>query len=68
MSKYMHNKQFEVKGFMQDIKEMKMIPCKMLVTVSNDKHCTVSIVPPQEFNIPIQYCVDFTKVLKALEE
>jgi hypothetical protein len=67
MAKYMHSKIFQCKGWLQDIRTMGMMPCKFNVLVSNDKHCTVSVVPDEKADIPIQYCVDFTKVLKALE-
>jgi hypothetical protein len=66
MAKYMHNKQFEVKGFIQNVTNMDMAQTKFIVTVSNDKHCTVSVAPDNE-SIPIQYCIDFTKVLRAME-
>lgn len=66
MAKYMHGKQFKVKGFIQNVNNMDMARTDFVVTVSNDNHCTVSVVPDNE-TIPIQYCVDFSKVLKALE-
>jgi hypothetical protein len=67
MSKYMHNKMFECKGSISNLDSMGMMPCKFIVTVSNDKHCTVSFAPDEKADIPIQYSVDFTKVLKSLE-
>lgn len=67
MAKYMHNKMFECRGFINILDSMGIKPCKFIVTVSNDKHCTVSFAPSEEANIPIQYTVDFTKVLKTLE-
>ena len=66
MAKYMHGKQFKVKGFIQDVTSMDMAKTDFIVTVSNDKHCTVSVAPDNE-TIPIQYCIDFTKVLRAME-
>ena len=67
MSKYIHTKQFICRGLVQNINERTMVPCKFNVTVSNDNHCTVSFIPEKGQNIPIQYSVDFTKVLRALE-
>lgn len=64
MARQLHNKEFEVRGLIQDVKAMRMIPCEYQVTVSNDSHCTVSVAPEGSY---IQYCLDFTKVLKALE-
>jgi hypothetical protein len=61
-----HAKQFEVKGFIQDLSNMGMMPCKFVVTVSNDTHCTVSVAPHEKSDIPIQYCIDFTKIAKEL--
>ena len=66
MAKYMHSKRFNCKGFIQNIDNMDMARCDFIVTVSNDNHCTVSFAPDDR-GLPIQYCVDFTKVLKALE-
>ena len=66
MAKEMTNRVFECKGLIQDIKTLRMDEFKFKVTVSNDSHCMVSFMPM--FNeFPIQYCVDFTEVLKALE-
>ena len=66
MAKEMTNKLFECRGLIQDVKTLRMGEFKFKVTVSNDSHCTVSFMPM--FNeFPIQYCVDFTEVLKALE-
>lgn len=67
MAKYMHSKMFECKGLVGNLETSGMMPCKFIVTVSNDKHCTVSVAPDEKADIPIQYSVDFTKVLKALE-
>ena len=66
MAKEMQNRVFDCKGLIQDVKTLRMGEFKFKVTVSNDSHCTVSFMPM--FNeFPIQYCVDFTEVLKALE-
>ena len=67
MAKKMTNRVFDCKGLIQDVKTLRMGEFKFKVTVSNDSHCTVSFMPM--FNeFPIQYCVDFTEVLKALED
>lgn len=66
MAKEMKNRVFDCKGLIQDVRTLRMDEFKFKVTVSNDSHCTVSFMPM--FNeFPIQYCVDFTEVLKALE-
>lgn len=66
MAKEMTNRVFECRGLIQDVRTLRMDEFKFKVTVSNDSHCTVSFMPM--FNeFPIQYCVDFTEVLKALE-
>lgn len=66
MAKQMKNKLFKVKGFIQEINSMDMAKVDFRVLVTNDSHCTVSIIPDEE-RISIQYSVDFTEVLKALE-
>ena len=66
MAKQMKNKLFKVKGYIQEIKSMEMAKVDFRVLVTNDSHCTVSIVPDHK-RISIQYCVDFTEVLKAME-
>lgn len=66
MAKEMKNRVFDCKGLIQDVRTLRMDEFNFKVTVSNDSHCTVSFMPM--FNeFPIQYCVDFTEVLKALE-
>lgn len=67
MAKYMHNKQFKVKGWLQNLHTMEMARQDFIISVSNDNHCTVSVAPADE-RTKFQFCVDFTKVLKALED
>ena len=66
MAKEMRNKQFDCRGLIQEINTLDMAEVKFKVTVSNDSHCTVSFLPMVK-DLPLQYCVDFTEVLKALE-
>lgn len=66
MAKYMHNKMFKCKGFLQELETMTMTKQDFRVIVSNDNHCTVSI-SPDDGRTKFQFCIDFTKVLKALE-
>ena len=66
MAKQMKNKLFKVKGFIQEINSMYMAKVDFRVLVTNDSHCTVQIIPDEK-RISIQYSVDFTEVLKALE-
>lgn len=66
MAKRMRNKLFYCNGLIQDLNTIRMAECKFRVMVSNDDHCTVSVAPDDE-TLPIQYCVDFSKILKELE-
>ena len=66
MAKYMHSKMFKCKGFLQDLDNMTMHKQDFRVLVSNDNHCTISVAPDDERS-KFQFCIDFTKVLKALE-
>lgn len=60
-------KQYIVKGFIQNIAVGKMLPSEFIVSVSNDTHCTVSVAP-NDSKLPMQYSVDFTKVLEDLKK
>ena len=60
-------KRYEIDGFIQDLKEMKMVGVPFYVHLTRDKRgCTVSIAP-SDANIPIQFSIPFDKVIKDLE-
>ena len=60
-------KQYKVNGFIQNVQNGAMSQLEFIVSASNDTHCTVSIAPSNP-NLPVQYCVDFTEVLKDLKK